>query len=54
MFALYFWTIVAMESTYHPSYDWRYMGEFRTVELCKEAARQLSKEPKVYRCIMNK
>ena len=51
MTALYFWAVVAATNGgYQKNYEWRYMGEFMSIQACHTAAKNLTLAN--YRCIV--
>lgn len=55
-YALLLWTVVAMAGDRHgqtEKRDWRVIAEFNTIELCKDAARELNVIER-YRCVRSK
>lgn len=53
--ALYLWTTVAAtpRGGHNPFaiQDWRYQGEFASVQHCEEGARQLGLKKETFRCV---
>lgn len=51
---LVIWTIVGYAGTQFVTYkefDWRPIGEFQSIEHCKQAATELGVQPAKFRCI---
>jgi hypothetical protein len=53
---LMLWTVVGFAGTQMATwkeFDWRPLGEFRTLADCQRAAAELALDPKKFRCINN-
>lgn len=53
-YILVIWTVVAMKHGYADQYDWRPIGEFQSLNLCHDAARELNLNVKNFRCVRSK